>query len=119
MYLCGVYDTERIVVHPEDAPHTSHYIDITKDKNDPAFYVTQCCDEEWVWKFWYSKTNYEVVKFLIMDCIAECETMEEFIDALDEVFEEDCADIVYEEAELQEDEFECDGDCANCGFYED
>lgn len=124
MTLCGSVSYERFIVHPDDAPCRSHYIEITEDKDSAIFYVTNCCDDEWVWEFWYSKTNYEVVKFLIMDCIAECSTMDELIDALDEVFEEDCADMLFNEAELQEDEIdvdvefeteiECDGDCENC-----
>ena len=121
MVLCGIYETEKIVVHPDDAPHSSHYIEIEKDKDRPLFYVTNCCDEEWGWAFYYSKTNYEIIKYSIMDCIAECRTMDELIDALDEVFEEECIDMVFNEAELQEEEveFECDGDCENCSFNED
>lgn len=116
MILCGSISMERFVVHPDDSPHTSHYIEVTEDKDSAIFYVTNCCDDEWVWAFWYSKTNYEVVKFLIMDCIAECGTMDELIDALDEVFEEDCADMLFNEAELLEAECEidCGGDCDNC-----
>lgn len=121
MILCGVYETEKFVVHPNDAPHTSHYIEITEDKDQPLFYVTNCCDDEWSWTFWYSKTNYEIVKYLIMDCITMCDTMDELIDALDEVFEEECVEMLFNEAELQEEEveWECDGDCENCSFNED
>ena len=114
MLLCGTYETEKIVVHPDNAPHTTHYIEITKDKDEPKFFVTTCCNTEWSWEFWYSKTNYDIVKHLIMDCVFEVETMEELIDEMDEAFEEFCYEFVFDEAELQEDEFECDGDCANC-----
>ena len=119
MIYCGSYETETIVVHPSNDPHSSHYLEITISKNEPTFYVTCCCDDEWEWKFWYDKTNYEVVKYLIMDCIIACDTMRELIDTLDATFYDECAEIVCEEAELQEGEWECDGDCDNCGFNED
>jgi len=119
MLLCGTYETEKIMVHPDDNPHSSHYIAITKDKDEPMFFVTSCCNDEWIWEFVYTKTNYEIVKFLIMDCITECGTMGELIDALDAVFEEDCVEMLYNEAELQEIEIECDGDCEHCEFCED
>ena len=119
MIYCGSYETETIVVHPSNDPHSSHYLEITISKNEPTFYVTCCCDDEWEWKFWYDKTNYEVVKYLMMDCIIACGTMRELIDTLDATFYDECAEIVCEEAELQEGEWECDGDCDNCGFNED
>jgi hypothetical protein len=119
MVFCGNGSLERLFVHEIDDLESRHYIDIAMSKDDAIFSVTCCCDEEWMWEFWYSKTNYEVVKYLIMDSIAVCETMEELIGTLDELFEEDCADIVCYEAELQEDVFECDGDCENCSFNED
>lgn len=119
MVYCGSYETETIVVHPNDAPHSSHYIEITKSKSEPTFYVTCCCDDEWEWKFWYDKTTYEVVKYLIMDCIITCDTMEELIYALDSTFEEECAEMVCWEEALQNGETECNECCGNCGCCED
>ena len=119
MILCGCYEIESIKIHPNDAPHTSHYVYVTKDKDEPKFSVTTCCDDEWSWEFWYSKTNYDIVKHLVMDCVFDAETMDELIDAMDEVFEEFCWEIVFDKAELQEAEFECDGDCENCRFDDD
>ena len=131
MLYCGTYEVENIRMHPNDAPHTSHYVYMTKDKDEPMFTVSCCCDGDWSWDFWYSKTNYEIVKHLIMDCVFDCDTMDELIDAMDEAFEEYCLEIIYNEAELQEEEFdiefdgevdvdiECDGDCENCNFKKD
>lgn len=116
MTLCGIYNTETIVVHPDDAPHTSHYIEMEMDKDDPIFYVSCCCDEDWIWAFWYSKSDYEKIKHAILDIVFECESMDEVMDALDEVFVECFDDILVDD---EEDEFECDGDCANCEFNED
>lgn len=115
MTLCGVYEIETIVVHPNDDPHSSHYIEIEMDKEDPIFYVTCCCDEDWGWAFWYSKSDYERVKYAIMDIIHECGTMEELMDVLDEIFVEYFDEVLV----CEDDEFECDGDCENCEFNEE
>ena len=110
MIYYGSNETENIVVLDEVGD--SHCISITMDEHEPVFSVTCSCNLDWNWKFWYSKSNYEIIKFLIMDCIAENETNEDLFDAIDEVFEEDCEDILF-------DNDECDGDCENCGLCED
>lgn len=115
MIFCGIYAEENIVVHPSNNPGESHFITIAMAKDDPHFTVTCCCDEDWEWKFWYtSKSDYERVKYCIMDAVASCDTMEELMDVLADDFEE-----YFDDMFVEEDEFECDGDCANCGFYED
>lgn len=115
MYLCGFYETERIIVHPNGNLEESHWIDLVKDKDEPIFYVTCCCDDEWGWEFGYDKTNYERIKHIIVDCIFECNDMEDLIDDLDEIFEE----IVYgSDDEIEEDEDECDDCCGCCGRCE-
>ena len=108
MIFCGSYEQERIIVHPMDALNESHYLTITKGKDTPTFSVTCCCDDEWFWEFWYTKSDYERIKFVIMKTIFECETMDELMDELDEVFWDGFEDI------LVEYEYECNGDCANC-----
>ena len=128
MIFCGNYEVEKLVVHPSDDVHSAHYIEIAKDKDAPLFSVTCCCHYEWVWQFVYTKTNYEVVKYLTMASIVECDTMYELIDMLDEVYEEECGHMICEgiececdccgeEEELEDEyEFECDGDCDNCTY---
>ena len=120
MTLCGSYGIERVVVHPDDERCESHYIEMITDKDEPKFSVTNCCYDEWMWEFWYSKTNYDIVKYLIMDCIMVAETMDDLIEMLDEAFEEYCGEILYiedeDEDELEYELLECDGDCANCGL---
>lgn len=127
MIFCGSYEVENLVVHPSNNLNEAHCIEITKYKDAPIFSVTYCCDDEWIWEFMYNKTNYEVVKYLIMDSIVECDTMEELIDMLDEVFEIECDHMICEGAEYdceccgeeeeEENYFECDGDCDNCEYY--
>lgn len=119
MVYCSTGNLERLFVHPYDDVEERHWVDIAQSNDEPTFSVTCCCNEEWIWEFWYSKTNYELVKHMVMDCIFDAEDMNDLIDAMDEAFEEFFSDIVVETAELQEGEFECDGDCANCSFNED
>lgn len=108
MVFCGSTNVERIIVHPMDNLNESHYIDIVTDKDDPVFYVTCCCDEDWGYEFPYNKSDYERIKFNIMEAIFECDTMDELLDVLSEIFEDGFETI----------EDECDGDCANCECYE-
>lgn len=122
MIFCGNVSSEKLVVHPNDNPHSSHYIEITMEKNLPVFNVTCCCGENWEWRFWYDKTSYDVVKHLIMDCIIGCDTMQELIDTMDDVFDANCRDMIFDADEMDYDPdsiVECDGDCDNCGFCED
>ena len=120
MIFYSVENLERLYAHPSANLDERHWVDITMRGDVPTFAVTCCCDDEWVWEFWYSKRNYELVKHVIMGCMFECDDMDELINAMDDVFEECFYDIVVDEFEDDDDdEFVCNGDCENCGFYED
>lgn len=116
MIYCSTGNLERLFFHVNGNLEERHWVDMEMSNCGPTFAVTICCDEDWIWEFKYDKTNYDLVKHMIMDCIFEAESVGELIDAMDEVFEECFDDIVVNVAELQEDEieFECDGDCDNC-----
>ena len=118
MIFCGNYEAEKLIVHPSNNFDETHYIELVQDKDAPIFSVTCCCNDEWIWEFVYSKTNYEVVKYLIMASIVECDTMDELIDMLDETFEEECYDMICDGVEYYEEE-ECDGDCDHCIYNGD
>ena len=113
MLYCRTYETETIVIHPNDNPDESHYIELEMGCNEPTFSVTCCCYEDWRWDFVYSKNVYELIKYYIMDCIRGCENMDELVDTLDAIFEENFMDMVYDYDD------DCDGDCANCDRCED
>lgn len=100
----GTYVTETIYV---TTGNEVHYIELTKSGDDPIFFVTTCCNEDWVWAFNIDMSNYDMVKHVIMDTIFDSEDMEELIDTLDEVFEEVFADILVDG--------ECDCGCNHCG----
>lgn len=119
MIYCTSENLERIYVHPDSNLRERHWVDIASGGDLNTFSVSVCCDDEWIWEFWYNKSNYDLVKHAIMDCIFEAEDMDELIELMDEAFDEFFSEIVVDTAELQEDEIECDGDCANCEFCED
>lgn len=106
----GTYEAERLVFR-ECNNNVEHWIALSKAKNEPKFCVTCCCNEDWIWEFWYTKSDYERIKFVVMEGICECDTADELMDELDEVFDEGFDDIVaYEDVN----EFKCDGDCDEC-----
>ena len=109
MIYKGTYDVEIIEVTPMDDLSEAHYIQMQKSRDDATFSVTCCCDEDWCYEFEYNKSDYERVKFNVMECIFECETMDELLDTLSEVFEDGFEP-------LDRDVVECDGDCENCEF---
>lgn len=119
MIYCTSENLERIYVHPDSNLRERHWVDIASGGDLNTFSVSVCCDDEWIWEFWYNKSNYDLVKHVIMDCIFEAEDMDELIELMDEAFDEFFSEIVVDTTELQEDEIECDGDCANCEFCED
>ena len=125
MIYCSTGNLERIFVHPNNDIEELHWVDISMSRDKPAFAVTCCCDDEWIWEFWYSKTNYELVKHMVMDCIFDAEDMDDLIDSMDETFDEFFMDIVVDETDFHEDECDencecgCDGNCDNCSFNED
>lgn len=126
MIYCSTGSLERLFFHPNNNLKERHWVDLEMSTCDSTFMVTICCDEEWVWEFYYDKTNYDLVKHVITDCIFEAESVGELIEMMDEAFEEFFYEITVDEAELQEDEIEfefdteaeveieCDGDCDHC-----
>lgn len=109
MVYYGTYTSEKIVAHYAGQSDEMHYIELTKMADRPTFVVSCCCDEDWAYEFHLSNNaEYEMVKFCVMESMFECETMEELLCQLSEVFEDDFEDM------LVEDEFccnECRGQC--------
>ena len=109
MIYHGTITTESIVVHPYDNGHIYQAVELTKHADVNEFSVRlDDGDDTWTWSF--SLTNnsdYERVKFNIMDAIFEVEDMAELAEVLDEIFTDGFADILVEDDD-------CDGDCDNC-----
>ena len=99
---------ESIAVSPMDGLNETHYINLIKSGSEPTFYVTCCCDEDWGYEFYLeNNSDYERVKFNIMNAVFECETMDDLLNMLSDTFEDGFADIMVEEC----DHCNCDCDC--------
>jgi hypothetical protein len=111
MVYHGTSMTETIWFGPENDLEEVHYIEMHKADDEQVFYVTTCCNPDWVWAFKLNaSSNYEMVKFTIMDVASECCCINKLLDALDDIFAEDFADILVED----EKKYECDGYCEQC-----
>ena len=99
MFYVGTNMTETIWLSTDDCKNVN-CIELTKVDDESIFYVTASCNEDWVWSFWMDGlSNYEMIKYTIMDAAFECHNINELIDALDEIFADDFADIVVDEDE--------------------
>ena len=92
----------------------NHYsIEMAKMPNDNTFAVICDYDENWGYEFYMeNNSDYEKVKFNIMEAIFECESMDELIKELSEVFEDGFADI------LVESNCSCGSNCEFCNCNE-
>lgn len=108
----GTENVEMIYFSPMDALNETHFITMQKVFDEPVFCVSCCCDDDWFYAFSFEdNTTYERVKFNIMDAIFNCETTNELLDYLDEVFTEGFDDVlIYDDDE----DDECCGMCI-CG----
>ena len=100
MNYCGTTMCETIFLCNANDIDDEHFIELTKDSDEPVFYVTACCDENWAWAFYMDgMANYEMIKHTVMDVAFECEDMFELMQALDAIFAEDFNDIVVQACE--------------------
>lgn len=104
MVYGGTYTSETIVIKAEGQ---MQYIELMKSANEPTFSVSCGCDEDWGYEFiMEDNSSYERVKITIMETIFECESMEEVLSTLSEIFENGFADILIDNG--------CNGDCEHC-----
>lgn len=114
MVYYGTDIVEYIVFNTAGDPENKHLIGMTKHSDAPVFTVDCCCDSEWRYDFWMeNNSDYERVKFNIMDAIFECEDVDSLMRVLSEVFEDGFSDI------LVKDECDCDGSCEVCKCKEE
>ena len=115
MVYHGTNKTEMIWVGPANDLEEMHCIELVESCDEPAFYVTACCNENWTWKFKMDGvTNYETIKHTIMDAAFECDSMGELLDDLDAIFADNFEDILVEGDNEDEDEYECNCCCEYC-----
>ena len=110
MVYHGTYNKETIAVHPMNSLGETHFIEMVKSAEEPIFWVTCCCDDDWYYEFYLEcNSDYEAVKFAIMEMICDCETMDELLDTLSDMFECDFADMMVDR------ECDCETGCNHCG----
>lgn len=101
MVYHGTFVSEKIAFHPAGEPTKVHFIEMTKAANETLFWVSCCCGEEdWVYEFdMECPSDYERVKYCIMDTMFMCESFDGLLDELEEVFEDgfECTFIGNEE----------------------
>ena len=87
-----------------------HYVELITPDDESVFYVTTCCNEDWMWAFnMDGASNYEMVKYVIMDAALKCDNAGDLLDMLDDIFADEFEDI------LVEDNNDCCGHCCeNC-----
>lgn len=108
MMYRGSMFIERIGFCPDGNPKNTHFIEMCK--GDGIFTVAFCCNLDWHYEFAFDNvSDYERVKYNVMEQIFECDSIEELLDQLSEIFE-DGFDIITED--------ENDVECANCECHE-
>lgn len=107
MIYRGTYKSEKITFNPEDMMCEDCAVELCKSAEDGSFCVMLDCGEyDWVWEFVTdSASDYERIKFTIMEVMFEAETIDEFAGTLDDIFTDGFADILVED--------ECDK-CYGC-----
>lgn len=114
MLYRGTDQVEIIEVSPIDEIGTMHYINIAKSATEPTFCVTCCCDEDWMYEFYLeNNSDYERIKWNIMDAIFDCETMDRLLEELSRIFEDGFADIIVNHYVT-----DSDNRCNNCNCCE-
>ena len=109
MVYYGTDVVEVIRFNPMNNLNETHYISMTKSADDVTFRVETCCDPNWCYEFYLlNNSDYERVKFNIMNAVFECDTVGQLIVTLEEIFEDGFEDILVKEC--------CDECC--CGECE-
>lgn len=110
MVYCGTDVVEVIRLSPIDNLNEVHFISMSKSADNAIFRVEFCCDPNWCYEFYLTNnSDYERVKFNIMEAIFECETASDLLTVLSGTFEDGFEDILVNG--------ECCGECC-CGECE-
>lgn len=115
MVYHGSSFAEVILMHTFDNPQEKYFIELTRLDDKPVMNV-DCIvgDQIYFWAFDISRiSDYERIKFNILDAVFECDTIGELMETLQEVFTDGFADIMIDNNH-DECNIACCGDCANC-----
>ena len=102
MIYHGTTKTETIIVHPFEDEIDVEFIAMITDADSMTLYVNV---NEYSWEFvMRSLSDYEWIKFTIMEVIQTVNNMEELVSELNEVFVENFEDILIEYSDDDDDE---------------
>lgn len=95
MYRCNEY-SEKIYLCSEGGATSIHYIELIRCRN--TLFVETCCTPDWSYRFTSDDpSDFERIKFNIMEQIFKCNSIEELLDQLSFVFEDGFAGILIED----------------------
>ena len=98
MTYCGTSVTETILVHDDGNHDVNHAIELTRCSYSSEFLVSYCGDECWYYEFsMKDPSDYERIKFCIMENVYKCRNMPSLIENLNNIFENYFADILIQE----------------------
>lgn len=107
MVYYGTENIELIMLHSAGDESDMHFISMTKNADIPTFTVKCCCGNDWEYEFYMdNNSDYERVKMSIMEAAFNCDTIEEVMEQLSEMFEDGFSDILVHN--------ECNGNCEHC-----
>lgn len=102
MIYHGTTRTESILVHPYDDEANIQFIDMISDAESSTVYVNV---DDYGWEFvMRSLSDYEHIKFIIMEVARTVNDMNELVSELNETFIEEFEDILVEYSDDDEDE---------------
>ena len=102
MIYHGITKTESILVHPYDDETNIQFIDMIADAETSILYVNVA---DYGWEFvTRSLSDYEHIKFIIMEVARTVNDMSELVSELNETFIEEFEDILVEYSDDDDDE---------------
>ena len=101
MIYNGMYKQETLIVSPNNDEKEIQFIDLVIDANEHIVSVRLDAEtEDYYWDFYLDNpSDYERIKFNIMESMWDVEDMEELAETLGHVFNDGFADILVQDEE--------------------
>ena len=101
MIYNGTYKQETLIVNPNNDEKEVQFIDLVIDPSEQILSVRLDVDtEDYYWEFYLDNpSDYERIKFNVMESMWDSDDMDELAKRLDEVFTDGFADILVQDEE--------------------
>ena len=101
MIYNGTYKQETLIVNPNNDEKKIQFIDLVVDANEQILSVRLDADtKDYWWDFHLDNpSDYERIKFNVMESMWDTEDMEELAETLDHIFNDGFADILVRDEE--------------------